>query len=147
MEEYYNNLDEGKQLFAVKNNPLNIKYIKNPSYNVQLEALKRFRKSVKNYGNPIEYFIKVGIIPNENIQLEAVKQNGLSIEYIIKAGIIPNENIQLEAVKQNGLSIKYIIKAGIIPSYNVYIEALKQNNESKQYITLFTYFKYYKYLF
>ena len=58
-------------LERVKNNPLNIKDIKNPSLEVQLAA-------VKVNGWAIQYVKN----PSLEVQLTAVRQNGYSIEYI-----------------------------------------------------------------
>jgi hypothetical protein len=78
-------------LNAVKQNGYNIRYIKNPSEEVQLEAVK----------DHAIYFIKN---PSEEVQLEAIKENGSNI-YFIKN---PSEEIQLAAVKQSPDSIQYI---------------------------------------
>ena len=92
-----NQLLEEEQICKIKERWYNMKYITNPSEKVQLEF-------VKKYPLNINLIIEKGIIPSEQVQLEAVKQNGNAIQYIIN----PSEQIKLEAVKNNGYAIQYI---------------------------------------
>ena len=71
---------ESLQLEAVRNNRSAIKYIKNPSEQVQLEAIRN--------GADIKYIEE----PFEKVQLEAVRNNGCVIYYINN----PSERVQLE---------------------------------------------------
>lgn len=105
--EYIKNPTKNVCLEAVKNNALAIKYIKNPTEKIYLEA-------IKNNG----YVIKYINAPTEEMYLEAVKKNGSAIEYI-KA---PTEKICLEAIKNNGLAIKYIDN----PTEKMCLEAIKE---------------------
>ena len=66
-----------------------IKYIKNPTLKMQLEA-------VKQNGYAIQFIES----PPPEVQLEAVKRNGWAIQYIKN----PTAEMQLEAVKQ---TLKY----------------------------------------
>src|SRR5574344_1845703 len=68
--------------YLKKNSSNKLKFIKNPSEEVQLEA-------VKQNGLAIQYIVN----PSEEVQLEAVKQNGLAIQYIDN----PSEEAQLLA--------------------------------------------------
>ena len=78
-----------------------IRFIKNPTLEMQLEA-------VKQNGWAIE-FIKRPIL---KVQLAAVKEDGRAIQFIKK----PTIEMQLTAVKQNGLAIQFIEN----PSYSIY---------------------------
>ena len=73
--------------------PNYIKYIENPSEQVQLVA-------VQEDGHSIQYIQN----PSEQAQLAAVNQNGNSIQFIQN----PSEQVQLAAVQEDGYSIKYI---------------------------------------
>jgi len=110
-----NEASEEKQLEAVKQNGFTIftiQYIKNPSVNVQLEA-------VRNHGYAIQ-FIKN---PSERVQIEAVRNHGSAIKYIKN----PSERVQLEAVKQDGCAIKYIKN----PSVDIILFVCSQTNNAK----------------
>ena len=113
--KYVINPSEEIQLQNVKNDWLSIKYIENPSEKIQLEAIKQTSLAIQYIKNP-----------SEVIQLEAVKKAGRSIQYIKN----PSEAVQLEAVKQNGYAIKYIKN----PSEDVQLEAVKKDIGAIQYI-------------
>jgi len=95
----FDHLSEENQILKVKEDFNNIKYIDNPSEKVQLEF-------VREYPQFLDIIIEKGIIPSEQVQLEAVKRNLWAIKYINN----PSEQVQLEAVKQNIKSIFYIEK-------------------------------------
>ena len=103
------------QLEAVKQNEWVIQYIKNSTVEVQLEA-------VKQNGWAIQY-IKNSTV---EVQLEAVKQNGWAIQFIKN----PTVEVQLEAVKQNGWAIRCIKN----PIVEVQLEAVKQDGYAIQLI-------------
>jgi len=123
IKEFVNSLNKNKLKYLLKRNVECIKYINNPSEDVQLAA-------VKQDGSVIAYILSKDIIPSEDVQLAAVQQNSKVIEWIFNFGIIPSEQVQLAAVKQNGLSIIYIYK----PSESVQLAAVKQNGYIIQYI-------------
>jgi len=72
-------------LKAVKQSAHFIRYIKNPSTEVQLE-------SVKKDGFSLQYIKD----PSEEVQLESVKHNAYSLQYIKD----PSEEVKLAAVKK-----------------------------------------------
>ena len=147
-------------LFNDKYNELSIKYIKNPTKQVCLEAVKRNGYAIQHIKNPTEEMcleavkrcgntIKYIDNTTEEMQLEAVKQNGLSIKFIenptkemcmeairqdeLSINFIknPTKDMYLEAVKQNGLVIFYIEN----PTEEMCLEAVKQNGESIKFIS------------
>jgi hypothetical protein len=103
--KYIKNPSEQLQISAVRNNGHLIEFIKNPSEEVQLA-------SVKNNGYSIEYIEN----PSEEVQLSAVLRSPYSIEHIIEKGIIPSEQVQLAAVKENLNAFNIIKNKGIVPS-------------------------------
>ena len=103
--KYIKNPSEQLQISAVRNNGHLIEFIKNPSKEVQLA-------SVKNNGYSIEYIEN----PSEEVQLSAVLRSPYSIEHIIEKGIIPSEQVQLAAVKENLNAFNIIKNKGIVPS-------------------------------
>ena len=135
--KYIINPSEEIQLEAVKDDGFAMNYIKNPSKKVQMEAVK--------HDGYIICYIKN---PSEDVQIEAVKQNERAIEFIqnpservqiesvkkwgysIQYINNPSEKLQIEAVKQNGLLIEYIIN----PIEDVQLEAVKQNGLAIQYL-------------
>ena len=117
-------------LFNDKYNELSIKYIKNPTKQVCLEAVKRNGYAIQHIKNPTEEMcleavkrcgntIKYIDNPTEEMQLEAVKQNGLSIKFIEN----PTKEMCMEAIRQDGSSINFIKN----PTKDMYLEAIKQN--------------------
>ena len=70
-----------------------IRFIKNPTLEMQLEV-------VKQDGLAIQYIKR----PTPEIQLAAVKQNGCAIQFIKN----PTVEVQLEAVKQSRYAIRFI---------------------------------------
>ena len=117
-------------LFNDKYNELSIKYIKNPTKQVCLEAVKRNGYAIQHIKNPTEEMcleavkrcgntIKYIDNPTEEMQLEAVKQNGLSIKFIKN----PTKEMCMEAIRQDELSINFIKN----PTKDMYLEAVKQN--------------------
>jgi len=99
---------EKKQIDLVTSVSDGIKFIQNPSENVQLEA-------VKKYGYAIKYIIEKGIVPSEDVQLTAVKQDGNAIQYIKK----PSENVQMESIKQTADAYACMVRHNILPSKKV----------------------------
>jgi NRPS condensation-like uncharacterized protein len=80
-------------LNAVKKNGYYIKWIKNPSEEMQLAAVKQW-----------PYFVEYINNPSEKVQLEAVKQNPSSIKYIK----IPSIEMQKAATYYSGYDITVI---------------------------------------
>ena len=68
---FIDNPSEEVQLAAVKENPHSIKYIKNPSQEVQLAAVEKNPYSIRYIKNP-----------TQKVQLAAVEKNPHSIRYI-----------------------------------------------------------------
>jgi hypothetical protein len=81
---------ESNEIAKIKNNPFDIRNIRNPSEQLQLFA-------VSLAGDVIQYIKN----PTEKVQLAAVNKNPFDIKYIIN----PSEEVQLAAVKQNILLI------------------------------------------
>jgi hypothetical protein len=106
---------ETVQLEAVRQNGDAIQFIEDPSEAVQLEAVRRNGSAIQ--------FIKD---PSEAVQLEAVSQNVYTIQYIKD----PSELVQLEAARQDGWSIQYIKD----PSEEMKLEAARQDGWSIQFI-------------
>ena len=120
-------------------------FIKNPTEEMVLKAIKRNAAAYLTISNPSEEFTLKALRINGNIikyidklteavQLAAVKHNGYDIAYIIEAGITPSEAVQLAVVTQNGNDIKYIIYSGITPSEAVQLAAVTQNGYAIIYI-------------
>ena len=107
----FKNPTEKVQLMAIKDHPLDIKYIEKPSEKVKLAAVKQNSYALHYIKNP-----------TEEMKLEAVKHNGNSIEYIKN----PTEEMQLIAVNYDGYALQYIKN----PSEKVQMAAIKQNGKS-----------------
>ncbi len=106
--KYIDNPSENVQRYVVGNDPKSIKYIKKPLKQIQLIA-------VKKDGTAIEFIDN----PSEPVQLAAVEESGNAIKYIKK----PSERVQLAAVKENPSSIKFIENPH--PSVIKYLKSLK----------------------
>lgn len=104
-----------KYINALTEISLQIEYIKNPSEDIQLAAIKRWVGTIKYIKNP-----------SETLKLTAVTQNGYAIAYIDN----PSEELQLAAVNSNGCSIKYIDN----PSEKVQRAAVNNNERAIEYI-------------
>lgn len=133
-----NEVDEKLRLFIVKNNGNNIKYIKNPSREVQKQAITNTPLCVKYIENVDE---EVGIIcvkslwnslelinnPSEKIVKEAIKTKGWAIQFVEN----PNEELQLLAVNKDYDAVKYIenpsekIQLAAIENYYAAIRFIK----------------------
>lgn len=98
MEKYYKELHESV-INILKNDGYAIKFIANPTEELQIEAVKRNGYLIKYIDNP-----------SEEVQLIAVKNNGYAIQFIEN----PSEEVQLEAVKKillnGGLNMERIQK-------------------------------------
>lgn len=122
---------ERKRITMVDYRPAAIRYMSNPSTDVQLQAVKR---------DP--YAIKYIDRPSEQIQAYAVEQDGLVISEIDD----PSDYVKMLAVKQDGRAIRYIRNSnedleiaavkeywGVIsdiyePSERVQLEAIRQSD-------------------
>ena len=93
----------------------NLKYIKEPTEKVIIEA-------VKEKGWAIQYVTN----PSEKLQLEAVKVDYDSIKYIKN----PSEKVQIEAIKVKYDALRYIEN----PSLKAEIEAIKINEAAINFI-------------
>ena len=122
------NVDEELEIFIVKNNGNNIRYINNPSKKVQMEAIKNTPLSIKYIRNVDK---EIGIMcvkslwnslelinnPSEEIIEEAIKTKGWAIQFVKE----PSEELQVLAVSKDYDSIKYIEN----PSENVQLAAIE----------------------
>ena len=106
---------ESFHLNIIKNCSRLIKYVDNPSLELQLCAVRKNGFVIDLIQNPSDVVI-----------VEALKQNGKAICNVKN----PKLEFQLIAVKQNGKAIKHISN----PSKEVIEEALKQNPEAKKFI-------------
>lgn len=95
MYKILNNLSEEKQIECILNDPLNIRYIFNPSEKVQLLAV-----NIDSYGESLKYIKD----PCLEVQLKAVGKSGRNIRYIKD----PCLEVQLKAIEENHHSIKFI---------------------------------------
>jgi len=123
--KYINNPTEEMQLEAVKQDGYSIKYIKNPTKEMCMEA-------INDYGQSIQ-FIKN---PTEEMCLEAVKQNSLAILNIEN----PTEEMCLEAVKKEGNIIEFIPKKN--QTYDIIQEFFDFDWNKSKYIIRENYYKY-----
>lgn len=133
-----NEIDEELELFIVKNNGNNIRYVKKPSKEVQRQAIMNTPLCVKYIENIDE---EVGIIcvkslwnslelinnPSEKIIEEAIKTKGWAIQFVEN----PSEELQVLAVGRDYDAIKYIqnpterVQLASIENYYVAIRFIK----------------------
>lgn len=117
--------------------PLYIRYINDPSEEIQLEAIKSDYRSFRYIENPSEKakiaavtknykYIRYIKDPSKDVQLAAIKQNYIAISYIRK----PRKEVKIAALKEDYYSIAYIRK----PSKDIQLEAIEQNWKSIKYI-------------
>ena len=104
---YIENPSEEIQELAVKQNGLNIQYIINPAHLNVSKPKQQFcvseeiqKLAVQDYGMAIKYIEN----PSEEVQKLAIQQDCYAIEYIEN----PSEEIQELAIKQSSWIIKYI---------------------------------------
>ncbi len=122
---------EDVQLAAVRKSAYNIIYIKNPTENVQLEVVRRD-------GEKIKWIMDNGITTSKDVQLAAVSYHGSCIRHIEN----PSEPIQLAAVKNFADSITYIKNPypSVIKLYkeltfeNVLLGVVENNGDDIRYI-------------
>jgi hypothetical protein len=103
------------QIDQIIADPDNIQFIKDPSYELQMAAVKQKGQVIR--------FIKD---PSYELQLAAVNQTGMALQYIKD----PSYELQLAAVKQNGYAIRFIKD----PSYELQLAAVKQNAHAIRFI-------------
>ena len=84
-----------EQLKAVKERGDDIKYIKNPSEELKIEAIKCIHTAIQYIDNP-----------SEELQLLAVKQSYFSLLYLHN----PSDEVLKEALKDKNCSIDYMLK-------------------------------------
>ena len=102
-------------LELIKQNGLNLKYIKEQTNKICLEA-------VKQNGHALQYVKE----QTNELCLKAVKQNGYSLKYVKNQ----TDEICLEAVKQNGYALEYVKDQ----TNEICLEAVKQNGNVLQYV-------------
>ncbi len=147
--DIYFEKDEAKLLKSINIIGSNIKFIPNPSIELQLQQLKKDINNLKYIESPdinilknliarnkyqIRYIINAGIKPHHDVQLQQVLQDGNQIYFIVNAGIKPEHDVQLQQVSQDGQQISYIINAGIKPRHDVQLQQVSQNGEQIKYI-------------
>lgn len=103
--EFRNLPSEEKYLQIVKNNPTDVRYIKNPSEAVQLAVVTA---KDTNRGHNIEYILQTGTIPSEAVQLAAVANGSSALLELISYNIVPSEAVQSIAVNDNTELLRYI---------------------------------------
>jgi len=129
----WDNLDDETLIGYVKENPDNIKYIKNPSQEVQLAALRRKPQIIQFIAFPSEKFqlyvvrLSPGYIryinePTDNVIIEAFKKDNSILEEIP----YPSEKVQMYAVSHFPLAIFDIQ----YPTDQVQIIAINKEGES-----------------
>jgi len=112
---FVKNPSEEMKLAAVKKDRYAIEYIKNPSEEVQMVAVKEDGYAIKYIKNP-----------TLEVQIAAVKQTGYAIAYIKN----PSEEVQMVAVKNNGSAIRKLNN----PSWEVQMAAVEQFPPAIEYI-------------
>lgn len=111
--------EETKQ-HVISKSPRQIKYLKDPSPELQLVAAK----TLPNIGAEINN-------PTKEVQLIAVKNNGLNLIQISdNLGKDPDEDVQIAAVKNDGLGIKGVRN----PSEAVQRAAVEENGDALRFI-------------
>lgn len=113
--QYIKSPSSEMQLIAVKQNGCSIQYINNPSVEIQMEAVKNDSMAIKYIKNP-----------TIEVLIESVKKDPFSIQYLNE---IPFK-VQLYAVKIDGNSIKYIKNC----SLKVAMEAVRNSETAISYI-------------
>lgn len=117
--------------------PLYIRYMSDPSEDIQLEAIKSDYRSFRYIKNPSEKakiaavkknykYIRYIKDPSKDVQLAAIKKDYMAISYIRK----PRKEAKIAALKENYNAIAYIRK----PSKDIQLEAIEQNWKSIKYI-------------
>lgn len=112
---YFNNLSDSLIDYAISLEPMAIEFIKDPSYEIKLKA-------VKHNGNAIQ-FIKN---PEIELQLEAVKELPFSLLYIEN----PDDLVKLYAIKYDPEIIEYIDN----PNEDMQFAAVNSNIRYLSYI-------------
>lgn len=153
-------VDEELEIFIVKNNGNNIRYINNPSKEVQKQAIKNTPLCVKYIKNVDEEIAIMCVrslwnslelinSPSENVIEEAIKTKGWALQFVKD----PSERLQLLAVNQDYDAIKYVENPSEIvqlaaienyytavrfiknPSLKAKIRAIQLNGEAINYIS------------
>jgi len=103
------------KLKALKKNALVLKYIDNPTEEMNWVALKKSGGAIEYIDNPTEemqltvfnhrgYYLRYIKNPTKKVQLEAVRQTGEALKYIDN----PTEEMQLNAVRKESRTLSYI---------------------------------------
>lgn len=133
---------------AVLHDGMSVRYVKNPSYELCLEAVKQNGLAMRYIANP-DVYINFGLDEMYKICLAAVKQNGTAIKYVpspnrslylaavkqkgitIKSVPSPTPKMCFSAVRQNGMCIRFVPK----PTYDMCLEAVKQNGLALRFVS------------
>lgn len=145
VKNYYNDFlnNEEKQLDMMLSTPQAIQLLKNPSENVQLQAIKYY--DIDMYGTE-EHPIKYMDNPSEKVQLIVVKQKSSLIEFIKDQ----TKEVQLLAVQDFPSNIRYIknpteeMQLIAVEDYAGSIDSIKEPTEKVQLIAIKNDLKYFK---
>ena len=128
---------ENNDLKKIYDNPLYIRYIKNPSVELILEAVKKNGLAIRYIENP-----------TNEMKETAIKNNPLAVEYIeelseenailavrllwnsLKYIKNPSEKVKFEAINAKGWAIQFIAD----PSEEVQIKAVSKDYDAIKYI-------------
>lgn len=114
--KYIENPCDTIQRIALSKLPWTFGFIKNPSIDIQIYA-------VKLDGLLIKRIYENGIIPNEEIKLAAVNQNGFAIQYMYDNKDKPSDIVKAAAIAQNKNAENYIISfEKILPKVHDYFK-------------------------
>ena len=119
MIRYVKNPSEELQRAVISEQPLMLRYLKNPSEEIQSIAV--------NIVSSAFQYIKD---PSERIQLEAILKARLNASQIFMYIKNPSEKVQLAAIKQDASSLGFIEN----PSEKIKLNAVKLNSQAIAYI-------------
>ena len=110
-------------LMAVRENPLNLEFVKNQTTEICLEAVKRDGYALKWVKNQ-----------TPEICLEAVKRDGLALRFVKEQTF----EICLEAIKQYGIALEWVKEQTplLIHSLKKYHISLYESFKKKNLITI-----------
>ena len=112
---YIDNPSKEVQMAAVQQIGYAIDYIKNPAKEVQMTA-------VRDYGDAIRFIDN----PSEEVQMAAVQQDGYAIRFIEN----PSEEVKMAAVQEDGYAIQFIKN----PSEELQMATVQQSGSAIRFI-------------
>ena len=126
-----------------------IKYIPNPSVNVQIQQVTQTIKSLRLIdsphketilqqvtlnGNQIQYILHAGLKVDKDIMMQQVRQDGDQIEQILQAKLQIDKDIMKQQVSQCGNQIKYILYAKLQIDKDIMMQQVRQDGDQVTYI-------------